>query len=74
MLSTIVWITYEFCTQSHLSSEDYDQAMQGLKMTRWFKRHLIWCYSIPAAVVGQVKILLNKILGGSVSPRRNSLL
>ncbi|KAL8800878.1 MAG: hypothetical protein Q9182_004852 [Xanthomendoza sp. 2 TL-2023] len=75
MLSTIIFITYEFCTQSHLSSEDYEQAMQGLKTTRWFKRHLIWCYNIPAAVVvGQLKVLLNRILGAAVSPRRNSLL
>ncbi|KAL8818376.1 MAG: hypothetical protein Q9223_002973 [Gallowayella weberi] len=28
MLSTIIFITYEFCTQSYLSSEDYDQAMR----------------------------------------------
>lgn len=74
MVFAIVFITYEYCTQSHLSSEDYNQAIQGLKMTRWFKRHLIWCYRLPATIVGKMKVVLNSIFGGRISPHRNSLL
>lgn len=73
MMLSMIFITYEYCTQSHLSSEDYDQAMQGLRMTRSFKRHMSWCYQIPASVIRMVRVLLNSILDGKVSPRRNSL-
>ncbi|KAL8852266.1 MAG: hypothetical protein Q9221_002868 [Calogaya cf. arnoldii] len=73
MLASIAFITYEYCTQSHLSSEDYEQAMQGLRITRRFKRYMIWCYKIPAAIVRMVRVMLNRILNGKVSERRSSL-
>lgn len=74
MSASIAFITYEYCTQSHLSSEDYDQAMQGLRMVRSFKWHMIWCYKILASTIRMVRVLLNSILGAKISPRRNSLL
>lgn len=70
MSASIAFIIYEYCTQSHLSSEDYDQAMQGLRMVRSFKRHIIWCYKIPASIIRMVRVLLNSILGAKVTPTR----
>ena len=38
----LVYIVIEYCTQSHLSTEDYESAKKGLRMTRWFKRYTAW--------------------------------
>ena len=34
----LIHIVIEYCTQSHLSTEDYESAARGLRMTRWFKK------------------------------------
>ena len=38
----LVYVVIEFCTQSHLSTEDYDSAAQGLRMTRRFRKYTAW--------------------------------
>ncbi|KAL8928595.1 MAG: hypothetical protein Q9208_001829 [Pyrenodesmia sp. 3 TL-2023] len=72
MTLTIVYITFEYTTQSHLSSEDYGQAMQGLRMTRWFRRRLAGIQDLPDALIRYLKRLLHRIVGEKVSPRRRS--
>ena len=36
------YIVIEYCTQSHLSTEDYESAAQGLRMTRRFRKYTTW--------------------------------
>lgn len=38
----LIYIVIQYCTQSHLSTEDYESAAKGLKTTRWFKKHTVW--------------------------------
>lgn len=38
----LAYIVAEFCTQSHLATEDFDDALKGMKVTRWFKKHTYW--------------------------------
>ena len=35
----LIHIVIEYCTQSHLSTEDYESAAQGLRTTRRFKKY-----------------------------------
>ena len=39
----LIYIVIEYCTQSHLSTEDYESAAAGLRMTRAFRKHTTWC-------------------------------
>ena len=38
----LLYIVIEYCTQSHLSTEDYESAARGLKRTRWFRKYTAW--------------------------------
>lgn len=38
----IIYIVIEWCLQSHLSTEDYENAMRGLQMARRFRRSIAW--------------------------------
>ena len=38
----LIYVVVEYCTQSHLSTEDYHSAAQGLRTTRWFKKYTVW--------------------------------
>lgn len=38
----MVYIVAEYCTQSHLSTEEYQAASQGLLWTRRFKKRTVW--------------------------------
>lgn len=73
MAGAIAYITYQYCTQSHLSSEDYDQAMQGLRTTRWFKRRTMWIRNLLERVIRLFKRLLPVIFGTKVNPHPRSL-
>ena len=42
-----VFIVVEYCTQSHLSTENYDDAAQGLRRTRIFKKYTAWLRDGP---------------------------
>ncbi len=39
----LIYIVIEYCTQSHLSTEDYESAAAGLRMTRAFRKYTTWC-------------------------------
>lgn len=43
--SMIVW---EWVTQSHMSSEEYENAMKGLKLTRRFKKYTKFIFPFQA--------------------------
>ena len=42
-----VFVVVEYCTQSHLSTENYNDAAQGLKRTRRFKKYTAWLRDAP---------------------------
>lgn len=48
----LTYIVIEYCTQSHLSTEDYDGATKGLNMTRWFRKYTIWL-RLPGEVLAK---------------------
>lgn len=73
MAAAIAYITYEYCTQSHLSSEDYEQAKQGLRTTRWFKGRTVWVQRVHDAIIRTLKQFLHKLSGGKISAERRSL-
>ncbi|KAL8765754.1 MAG: hypothetical protein Q9209_007261 [Squamulea sp. 1 TL-2023] len=69
----LAYIVFEYCTQSHLSTEDYDRAMKGLKHTRWFKKHTLFIRIIPDVVINWGKLIWHKITRGSSRRGRRSL-
>lgn len=73
MVGALIYSTYQYCTQSHLSSEDYDQALRGLRATRWFKRRTIWIRYSLEAIVKFFKRILHKVFGTNVNSIRRSL-
>ena len=42
LAASLLYIVIEYCTQSHLSTEDFDSAIRGLQMTRWSRKHTVW--------------------------------
>ena len=40
------YIVVEYCTQSHLATEDFESARQGIKLTRQFKKYTLWFRSL----------------------------
>lgn len=55
MFIAISFLVAEWCEQSHLNTEDFDQAMKGLRVTRWYKKHTIWIRRIPDWIIGRIK-------------------
>ena len=45
------FIVIEWCTQSHLSTENYQDAIQGLRRTRRFKKYTAWFRGIPNQII-----------------------
>lgn len=66
------FIVTEYCTQSHLSTECYADAAQGLRRTRWFKKHTYFFRGIEY-VIEFGKLLCLKIFGRHVHRGRRSL-
>ena len=73
MAGGLAYIVEEYCTQSHLSTEDYGRAMQGLKQTRRFKKHTLFIRVIPDYIIKTTKSLAYKISGGKIRLERRSL-
>lgn len=48
MVLSFAFIAWEWVTQSHMSTEDYDQAMKGLRVTRRFKTWTRWLAPLQA--------------------------
>ena len=45
------FIVVEWCTQSHLSTENYQDAMRGLRRTRRIKKYTAWFRGIPNQII-----------------------
>ena len=69
----LTYVVTEYCTQSHISTEDYDRAMQGLRMTRWFKKNTGFVRVLPDMMIKAGKLLFHKVSGGRSRPGRRSL-
>lgn len=57
MFVAISFLVAEWCEQSHLNTEHFENAMEGLRVTRWWKKHTLWIRRGPDVVIGQVKRL-----------------
>ncbi|KAL8952061.1 MAG: hypothetical protein Q9222_002013 [Ikaeria aurantiellina] len=67
------YIAIEYCTQSHLSTENYGRAMAGLKHTRWFKKHTLFIRAVPDAAINMGKLIWHKLTKGKARRTRRSL-
>lgn len=68
MLVSFFFIVVEWCTQSHLSTENYEDAMKGLKRTRRFKKYTAWLRDVPDLVIELAKRLWLLLLGRHTQP------
>ncbi|KAI9881549.1 MAG: hypothetical protein M1830_000113 [Pleopsidium flavum] len=73
MAISFAYIVFEWCTQSHLSTEDYGKASRGLRRTRTFKKCTAWLRDAPKAIIEVIKVLRFKMLGGKVKYGRRSV-
>ncbi|MCJ1254075.1 hypothetical protein MMC24_001889 [Lignoscripta atroalba] len=73
MFVSMVFIVIEWCTQSHLSTENYENASQGLRRTRAFKKYTFWIITIPDPIITAAKHFRYRVLGGKTRPGRRSL-
>lgn len=55
MSIAFAFILVEWCTQSHLSTENYDNAMQGLRRTRRFRKYTAWLRGFPNLIIRLTK-------------------
>lgn len=74
MCTAFALIVVEYCTQSHLSTVDYEESRRGLRWTRWFKKHTYLFRSIPRKFIGCGIHLWLKIMGKKAFHERRSLL
>ena len=68
------FIVAEYCTQSHLSTVDYEKSKRGLRWTRWFKKHTYLFRSIPHLCIGFGKDVWLRIIGKKEFHEKRSLL
>lgn len=73
MAFSFAYIVLEWCTQSHLSTEDYRKASRGLKRTRAFKKWTSWIRDGPNAVITGVMAVRYKLRRGRGRSGRRSL-
>lgn len=57
MMVSLIFIIVEWCTQSHLSTEDYQRAARGLRTTRRFKKYTSYIRDIEGHIVKLAKYL-----------------
>ena len=73
MAGGLWYIVHEYCTQGHLSTEDYERAMQGLKTTRWYKKHTRFLRFLPNQILRFEKWVRHAFTGGKSRKERRSL-
>lgn len=69
----LAYIVHEYCTQSHLSTESYTRAMQGLRFTRRFKKYTAIFSFVPSFGIKVGKLLWWRISNGRSRKGRRSL-
>lgn len=57
MFTAITFLVVEWCEQSHLNTEDFGRAMEGLRVTRQWKQHTLFIRRIPDFIIWQAKRL-----------------
>ncbi|KAI4677090.1 uncharacterized protein J4E88_006897 [Alternaria novae-zelandiae] len=73
---SMFYITVEWCQQSHLSTEDYDDAMEGLRLTRKYRLRTMHARRISRATLAQLGKLgfaigkLINVVGADKKPRK----
>lgn len=65
----LAFIIAEWCSQSHLSTMDYDAASRGLKRTRFWKHHTVWLRRTPNAII-QSMVVITWATVGLVNKRK----
>lgn len=55
MLAGFAFVIAEWCEQSHLNTDNYSDALKGLRATRRWKRHTVWFRHIPDRLIEMVK-------------------
>ena len=63
MFTAIAFLVAEWCEQSHLNSEDFDKAMKGLMVTRYYKRYTIYIRRTPDFFIRLFKKLWRNVSG-----------
>lgn len=74
MCIAFAFIVAEYCTQSYLSTVDYEKSRQGLRWTRWFKKHTYLLRSIPHMCIGCGIHLWLRIMGKKAICEERNLL
>jgi hypothetical protein len=59
--SGLLFIIAEWCSQSHLSTMNYDAASRGLKRTRWWKYYTVWLRRAPNVFIESVVVACRTI-------------
>ena len=72
MAGAFAFIVTEYCTQSHLSTEGYADAAQGLRRTRRFKKYSFF-FGASGYLIEVGKRVCHKIFGRYVDRGRRSL-
>lgn len=57
MFAAIAFLVIEWCEQSHLNSENFEKAMNGLMVTRYYKRYTIYIRCTPDSCIRLFKKL-----------------
>ena len=53
----LLYVVNEYCTQSHLSTEDYESAAEGLRTTRRFKKYTMWLRHLASSTANLLHVL-----------------
>lgn len=70
---SLFFIVVEYCTQSHLSTEEYEKASNGLWAVRKFKKYTYYFRRVPDYLIDVVKRVFHQLLGNRVRGGRRSL-
>jgi hypothetical protein len=68
----MLYVCMEWCLQAHLSTEDYNDAMRGLKNARRFRRFTFWM-RYPGSVAVSLLDLVLRVLRLRKSSQRRTL-
>ncbi len=63
LTTAIAFIIAEWCSQSHLSTMNYEAASRGLRRTRSWKHHTVWLRMAPNAMIESVVVGSWRIIG-----------
>ena len=57
----LTYIVSEFCSQSHLATEDFDDAVAGMLLTRRFKKYTYW-FRMLLGLWDKLLLLFSKVV------------